>query len=154
MKMKIGLRPKRPIGTNPLTKEEYTMATKQTSKGVTVAKSNPIETAKTAEIVPAPIPAPTTIAELWERVDARLAAIEKTLEGRVATRSGKGLVSTRSMTEADAIRVMTGDLADKAIKECAKELGLSYGQIYSARGGYTFKTQYAKRLEKTKAAKK
>jgi len=154
MKIKIGLRPKCPRGTNPLTKEEYTMAKNQTSKGVTVAKSNPIETSIPVAIVPAPIPAPTTFGELWERLDARLTAIEKSLEGRTTTRTGKGLVSTRSMTEADAIRVMIGDLETKAIKECAKELGLSYGQIYSARGGYTFKTQYAEKMEKAKAAKK
>ena len=43
------------------------------------------------------------------------------------------------MTEADAYRVKFGDLADMKTKEAAEKLGLSYGQVYSARGGYTMK---------------
>lgn len=51
----------------------------------------------------------------------------------------RGPASTRSMTEEDAKRIMLGDLKDVSHKKAAEELGLSYGQIYSARGGYTFK---------------
>lgn len=50
----------------------------------------------------------------------------------------RGPKSTRTMTEDDARRVMMGDLKDKTHKEVAILLGLSYGQIYSARLGYTF----------------
>jgi hypothetical protein len=121
---------------------------KQTSKGITVAKgtSKVMEQAKVEikEVVEQ-APAPTTIAELWKAINARLDVIENKLAVKVKEGNGRGPMSTRSMTEADAVRIMTGDLKAKSIKECAKELGLSYGQIYSARNGYTFKTQYAAR---------
>jgi len=50
----------------------------------------------------------------------------------------RGPKSERSMTDEDARRCKFGDLKDLKHKEAAAELGLSYGQIYSARGGYTF----------------
>ena len=50
----------------------------------------------------------------------------------------RGPKSERSMTDEDAQRCKFGDLKAKTHKEAAKILGLSYGQIYSARGGYTF----------------
>lgn len=50
----------------------------------------------------------------------------------------RGPKSERSMTDDDARRVKFGDLKDKSHKEAAAALGLSYGQIYSCRGGYTF----------------
>ena len=62
----------------------------------------------------------------------------------------RGPVSTRTMTADDATRIMTGDLKDTKIKPAAIELGLSYGQVYSARNGYTFKTQYAERQKALK----
>lgn len=45
----------------------------------------------------------------------------------------------REMTDDDAYRIMTGDLKDSKHKDAAAQLGLSYGQVYSARGEYTFK---------------
>jgi hypothetical protein len=51
-----------------------------------------------------------------EALAARVAALEAKLEAR-----------------------MGGDLADKKHKEAAEALGLSYGQVYSARLGFTFK---------------
>lgn len=50
----------------------------------------------------------------------------------------RGPKSERSMTDQDAFEVKFGKLAKAAHKEAAAELGLSYGQVYSARGGYTF----------------
>ena len=50
----------------------------------------------------------------------------------------RGPKSTRTMTDEDALRVKFGDLKDKGHMAAAKELGLSYGQIYSCRCGYTF----------------
>lgn len=50
----------------------------------------------------------------------------------------RGPKSERSMTDEDAARVKFGNLKAASHKEAAAELGLSYGQIYSARGGYTF----------------
>jgi hypothetical protein len=52
----------------------------------------------------------------------------------------RGPESQREMTEADAIRVISGDLKDAKHKQAAEALGLSYGQVYSARIGATFKT--------------
>ncbi len=53
----------------------------------------------------------------------------------------RGPKADRAMTEDDAFRVKFGDLNPKVRnhKEAAAELGLSYGQVFSARGGYTFK---------------
>lgn len=48
-------------------------------------------------------------------------------------------VSQREMTDDDARRIMSGDLAQTKHKEAGEKLGLSYGQIYSCRLGYTFK---------------
>ena len=54
----------------------------------------------------------------------------------------RGPDSQREMTEDDARRILLGDMKDKSHKDAAKELGLSYGQIYSARKGFTFKSIY------------
>jgi DNA-directed RNA polymerase specialized sigma24 family protein len=42
------------------------------------------------------------------------------------------------MTDEDAQKVKFGELKDLSHREAAKELGLSYGQVYSCRLGYTF----------------
>lgn len=54
----------------------------------------------------------------------------------------RGPDSTREMTEDDARRLLLGDLANKPHKDAALELGLSYGQVYSSRKGFTFKGVY------------
>ena len=73
-----------------------------------------------------------TIADLLVRIEA--------LEERVSAIKvrDRGPKSERSMTDEDAARGKVGDLKDLSHKEAAAELGLSYGQIYSARGNYTF----------------
>lgn len=45
-----------------------------------------------------------------------------------------------SMTENDARRVMFGDLKEVSHKIAAEKLNLTYGQVYSARKGFTFKS--------------
>lgn len=64
-----------------------------------------------------------------------------TLETTISTMKprDRGPDSTREMTDEDARRVKFGDLKGMSHKSAAKELGLSYGQVYSAREGYTFK---------------
>lgn len=59
----------------------------------------------------------------------------------------RGPKSERTMTEDDARRVMIGDLKGCSHKECAELLNLSYGQIYSARKGFTFKPIYKEMIE-------
>jgi hypothetical protein len=67
-----------------------------------------------------------TIRELNDRVEA--------LESKNQTSSTK-----REMTTDDATRILTGDLREKTHKECMAALNLTYGQVYSARIGATFK---------------
>lgn len=80
-----------------------------------------------------------------EELEQRIAE----LEGKIVVRD-RGPKSERAMTEEDAERVILGDLKDKSHKECAAILGLSYGQIYSARGGYTHKKITDKKMEMAK----
>jgi hypothetical protein len=54
----------------------------------------------------------------------------------------RDIKSDRSMIDEDARSVLLGDLKDASTKEAALELGLSYGQIYSCRKGFTFKKVY------------
>lgn len=51
----------------------------------------------------------------------------------------RGPKAERTMTDEDARKVIMGELKDVSHKAAAEELGLSYGQIYSARKGFTFK---------------
>lgn len=62
----------------------------------------------------------------------------------------RGPASQRQMTEQDAERVMLGDMKDLSHMEAAQELGLSYGQIYSARKGFCFKPTYQKMVKLVK----
>jgi hypothetical protein len=64
-----------------------------------------------------------------------------------------GPKSQRQMTEDDAKRIMLGDLADESHTKAAETLGLSYGQIYSARKGFTFKSIYQEMLKKQSSEK-
>ena len=57
----------------------------------------------------------------------------------VPAKRDRGPGSKREMTQADADRVTSGDLKDAKTKVAAEKLGLSYGQVYSARNGHTFK---------------
>lgn len=79
------------------------------------------------------------IAELSLAIEAqngRIAALEELLGEK-----SRGPKAERPMTDADAYRVKFGDMNPKLKKHkaAAEELGLSYGQVFSCRGGYTFK---------------
>lgn len=74
----------------------------------------------------------TQKASLEQRI-ALLEEIVKGLKGR-----DRGPKSERPMTDDDAQKVKFGDLKGLTHKKAAAELNLSYGQIYSARNGYTF----------------
>lgn len=72
-----------------------------------------------------------------EGLQKQVEELSKKVEGfKVRDRGPK---SSRTMTDLDAWRVMHGDLKGTSHREAAKALGLSYGQVYSARGDYTFK---------------
>lgn len=68
--------------------------------------------------------------------------VAKLNETKTAKIRDRGPDSQREMTEDDAKRILLGDMKDKSHKDAAKELGLSYGQIYSSRKGFTFKGIY------------
>lgn len=57
------------------------------------------------------------------------------------------LESERVMNDDDARRVSMGDLKHESHKDAAKLLGLSYGQVYSSRKGFTFKNIYQENLK-------
>ena len=63
----------------------------------------------------------------------------------------RGPLSESAMTEEHARRIMLGDLKDASHKEAGETLGLSYGQVYSARKGFTFKVVYQEMLKAQKA---
>lgn len=89
---------------------------------------------------------PEVIAKLNE-VIAKLNEVDSS---KTKTRD-RGPDSTREMVEDDARRILLGDLKDKSHKEAAKELGLSYGQVYSSRKGFTFKGVYKEWRDMNKA---
>lgn len=61
------------------------------------------------------------------------------LQDIVTAKRDRGPASTRQMTDADVVRFVSGDLKDAKTGKVAEALGLSYGQVYSARNGFTFK---------------
>jgi len=71
-----------------------------------------------------------------ETLSVRIAELESTIAE--LTVRNRGPKSTMSMTAEQAHMVKFGQLAKLDHMQCAKKLGLSYGQIYSARNGYTF----------------
>jgi hypothetical protein len=89
------------------------------------------------------------IKQLTEAVAALTKRVEA-LEAKL-TRD-RGPKSTKEMTDEDAFRVKFGDCKDMKPKDAAEKLGLSYGQVFSCRGGYTFKHVKAE-WKKPEAAK-
>ena len=80
-----------------------------------------------------------TIKELAKTVENLTAKVENLEQQINSLQVKKGPSSTREMTVEDAERIVNGDYKDLSHKAAAEKLGLSYGQIYSCRGGYTFK---------------
>ena len=95
----------------------------------------------------------TQISDLRDLVkaqDALILALQNNvqeLKSQGSINRDRGPKSEGEMTEEHAVRVMLGDLRDKSHKDAALELKLSYGQIYSARKGYTFKKIYQRMIK-------
>jgi len=73
--------------------------------------------------------------------DARLAEHGEVLAEivpKVEARN-KSAPEIRNMTDADARRVMDGDLRGESHRDAAEKIGLTYAQVYSCRLEYTFK---------------
>ena len=83
----------------------------------------------------------TSETKMMKEMEIKLAAMEEKIANMPKARD-RGPESTRKMTSEDAKRICHGDLKDTPHMECAVKLGLSYGQVYSNRGGYTFKREY------------
>lgn len=84
-------------------------------------------------------PEPTKVEITLEMILGRLDDLGKKLdEMRSAAPARGSRQSQREMTDEDA-RAVLGELANLKHNEAADKLGLSYGQVYSARLGYTFK---------------
>lgn len=69
---------------------------------------------------------------------AAMSVLVENLSAKVEGRNKSAAVK-RNMTDADAIRVLQGDLIGLGHKETAEVIGLTYAQIYSCRLGFTFK---------------
>ena len=65
---------------------------------------------------------------------ARVGELEALVRGRNRSAPVK-----RNMTDADAVRVLTGDVTELGHKEAGEQVGLTYAQVYSCRMEYTFK---------------
>lgn len=76
-----------------------------------------------------------SMAELTALVLAQAETI-KELQAKIEPKRNE---AQREMTDADARRILTGDLASTKHKDAAGQLGLSYGQVYSCRLEFTFK---------------
>jgi len=70
----------------------------------------------------------------FKALTARVDELGAMIEGR-----NKSAPTKRNMTDADAIRVLTGDLKDASHKEAGETAALTYAQVYSCRLEYTFK---------------
>lgn len=89
-----------------------------------------------------------TIKELEASLQALQLKVNE-LEAKIESTNGRdrGPRSEGEMTEQDAIRCLLGDLRKVSHKQAAIQLKLSYGQIYSARKGYTFKKIYQRSIK-------
>jgi hypothetical protein len=112
-----------------------------------------------------PLAPGSKLAQVLERLNAvtaatyallqRVEALEQAQTSQPAATSirDRGPTSTRDMSEEDARAIMLGAHASASHRKAAEALGLSYGQVYSARNGYTFKGVYAEAQAAAKAAK-
>lgn len=84
-----------------------------------------------------------------EALEAKVVELEAKIEAMSAqrVRSGNkerdyGPASEKQMTERMALRILVGRYRTWSVRKIADECGLSRGQVYSLKGGYTFKTAH------------
>jgi hypothetical protein len=80
-----------------------------------------------------------TLEQVTKELHARIEVLMATVKVLTEKAETKRSANPREMTDDDARNVMSGELKDAKHKDAAEKLGLSYGQIYSCRLGYTFK---------------
>lgn len=85
----------------------------------------------------------TEVAEVTKLAEtAKLSEVIAAVNGLIEKANAKrdrGPDSQRDMTDDDARRVIGGDLKAMSHRKAAEALGLSYGQVYSARLQFTYK---------------
>lgn len=82
-----------------------------------------------------------TLKLLSEKINEIITHLNSNKVSNTTTRD-RGPKSEKDMSEDDARKILLGEMKDVSHKECAEKLGLSYGQVYSARKGFTFKNVY------------
>jgi len=80
-----------------------------------------------------------TVKDIAEKLNEVIEKVNTMDTSRPQGDTVRDIKSDRAMNEDDARSVLLGDLKDVSTKEAAVELGLSYGQVYSCRKGFTFK---------------
>jgi len=90
-----------------------------------------------------------TIATLTDKLNELVDKVNELAKNQPKARD-RGPSSERQMTDEDARAVMIGEHKGLSHKEAAEKLGLSYGQVYSARNGYTFKAIYKEMMSANK----
>lgn len=117
-----------------MSKKNFEKQDETLESSANVKNQEPLVTSETQEVAPEVV---KTLEERVTELEGIVKALTEKLEN-VKTRD-RGPSSTREMTDDDARRVLVGDLKDKSHKVAAEELNLSYAQVYSCRGHYTFK---------------
>jgi predicted nucleic acid-binding Zn-ribbon protein len=79
------------------------------------------------------------VMETLETLVAQVEALSKKVTELETKIEPKRNEAQREMTNDDARRILSGDLKGMKHKDAAAQLGLSYGQVYSARLEFTFK---------------
>ena len=91
---------------------------------------------------------PTTLVEAVRSLtNKELVALVLDLQDRVTkleSSSTKTPTTGKEMTDEDAEKVIYGELSAVKHKDAADKLGLTYGQVYSARLEFTFKNVHKK----------
>lgn len=89
------------------------------------------------------------IAKLAEtaKLSEVIAKVNELVE-KANTKRDRGPESTKVMTDEDAKAIMIGDDRNLSHTKAAEKYGLSYGQVYSARKGFTFKAIYKEAVKK------
>jgi len=80
--------------------------------------------------------------DIIQKLNEIIEKVNKNDNQRASGDTVRDIKSDRAMTEEDARSILLGDLKDHSTKSAALELGLSYGQIYSCKKGFTFKKVY------------
>lgn len=83
-----------------------------------------------------------TLKLISDKVNEIITHLNERNNSKSVTVRDRGPKSEKDMDESDARLILLGEMRNVSHKECAEKLGLSYGQVYSARKGFTFKNVY------------